>query len=83
MGMAISKKDIVKELKDFAEAASSFSSDENRMIDRFPGQWVAVIPGGQEFHGPNYESVLEQVDKDDRNRAMIRFIHPKPIVTIL
>ena len=52
---------ILKEMQEFAKAASSFSSNENRMIDRYPGEWVAVVPSGQEFHGASYDSVLQQM----------------------
>ena len=73
------------EMEAFRETADLLSSSQERMIDQYPGQWVAVHSGQVKAHGDSIESVLNEVDSKglSREQAIVRFIDKEPRVMIL
>ena len=69
-------EDAARSLHDFQRSASVLSSDQPRLINKYPNQWVAVSDGSVVAHGKNLDKVLSQVDKMGvrRSEIIVRFI---------
>ena len=75
-----------EELQAFDKTAKSLSEpSHHRVIERYPGQWIAVHTGRVRAHGASLDSVLAQLDSEglSREQAIVRFIHDKPRTVIL
>ena len=78
-------KQVAAELRDFRRTAMLLSSDGPRMIDLYPHQWVALYAGEVKAHADTYESILDEIDRQNipRGRTIIRYIDPNPRTLIL
>ena len=75
-----------EELQAFDRTAKCLSEpSHHRVIERYPGQWIAVHTGRVRAHGESLDSVLAQLDSEglSREQAIVRFIHDKPRTVIL
>ncbi len=75
-----------EELQAFDETAKCLSEpSHHRVIERYPGQWIAVHTGRVRAHGASLDSVLAQLDSEglSREQAIVRFINDKPRTVIL
>ena len=69
-------EDMARSLRHFQRSAQALSSNQPRLIDDYPDQWVAVSDSTVVAHGKSLEEVLRKVDKKGFQRAdiMVRFI---------
>ena len=69
-------EEVTERLRIFSDSARVFSSDHPRLIDAYPGQWVAVYRGEVRAHSEDFTDLLKQVDELELSRAqvMVRFI---------
>lgn len=74
-----------EELQSFRKTARRLSSRHPRMIERYPGQWVALHSGRVRAHGGSLESVLTEVDLKglSRQQTIVRFIDDEPRTMLL
>ena len=75
-----------EEMQAFHLTASCLSSSSHpRMIERYPGQWIALHTGKVRAHGTSIESVLAKIDMEGlaREQTIVRFIHDKPRTMLL
>lgn len=65
-----------RSLRAFRKAATVFSTDHPRLIDKYAKQWVAVHNGDVKAAANTFKSLLAQVDKArlPREETIIRFI---------
>lgn len=68
--------DVASELADFAKSASVLSSDQPRLIDLYPREWVAVHGGKVIAHASDLGKVLRDLEilRVAPGHAIIRFI---------
>ena len=76
---------LADEFKCFRKSSLVFSSRHQRLIDRYPEQWVAVYDGKIKAHDSSYESVLAQIDRVNvpRKLVIIRYIARNPMNMVL
>jgi hypothetical protein len=69
-------REIDEELKRFSRSARVLSSDQPRLIDQFPKQWVAVFDGQVVAHAPELGRVLRDLEEKNiaKTQTIIRFI---------
>jgi hypothetical protein len=69
-------KSVARSLRKFQRSARMLSSNQPRLIDEYPDQWVAVSDNAVVAHGEDLKKVLQQVDKKGIPRAdvLVRFI---------
>lgn len=69
-------EDIARSLRKFQDSARALSSDQPRLIDEYPDQWVAVADCAVIAHGADLNDVLQQVDSKGfrRSDVLVRFI---------
>ena len=75
-----------EELQAFNRTAECLSvPSHHRVIERHPGQWIALHTGRVRAHGASLDTVLAQLDSEgfSREQAIVRFIHDKPRTVIL
>ena len=75
-----------EELQAFDKTAECLSEPSNHhVIERYPGQWIALHTGRVRAHGTSLDSVLAQLDSEglSREQAIVRFVHDKPRTAIL
>ena len=75
-----------EELQAFNRTAECLSEPSHRrVIERYPGQWVALHTGRVRAHDASLDIVLAQLDSEglSREQAIVRFIHDKPRTVIL
>lgn len=67
---------ISKSLRSFERAARLLSSNQPRLTDEYPEQWVAVTDSKVLAHGDTLEQVLQQVDTIGvlRSDVIVRYI---------
>ena len=65
-----------RSLREYQKSARVLSSNQPRLIDEYPDQWVAVSDSNVIANGANLKNVLQQVDRKGFNRSdiLIRFI---------
>jgi len=80
-----SASQIAEELAEYREAARVLSTDQPRMIDEHPLQWVGVYKGQVVASGRSLKSVMSQLKKKSvpSEAALIRFIDREPKTLIL
>ena len=78
-------EEIDRQMRQFKEAAKLLSTDQPRMIGKYPKQWIAVFQGSVAARGRTYASVLEQLNnqKIPRGQVVIRFIEKNHRTMIL
>ena len=69
-------KKIAQSLRKFQRAARVLSSNQPRLIDEYPDQWVAVNDSNVVAHGDTLDTVLQQVDEKGVHRSdvIVRFL---------
>ncbi len=69
-------KQVARSLRKFSESAAVLSSSTQRMIERYPKQWVAVYDGTIRARASTLQSVLSEIDKAGipREDAIVRYI---------
>ena len=65
-----------RSLRKFQRSACILSSNQPRLIDEYPDQWVAVSDSTVVAHGENLDTILRQVEKKGLHRSdvIVRFI---------
>ncbi len=65
-----------RSLRKFQQSARILSSNQPRLIDEYPDQWVAVSDSTVIAHGDNLNNVLRTIDKKGYHRSdiLVRFI---------
>lgn len=65
-----------RSLRKFQRSARALSSNQPRLIDEHPDEWVAVSNSTVVAHGNSLDAVLRQVDRKGVNRSdvIVRFI---------
>lgn len=65
-----------RSLRKFQRSAWILSSNQPRLIDEYPDQWVAVSDSTVVAHGKNLDTILRQVEKKGIHRSdvIVRFI---------
>ena len=65
-----------RSLREFQRSARVLSSNQPRLIDEYPDQWVAVSDGTVVAHGNSLNKVLRKVDKKGvcRSDVIVRFM---------
>jgi hypothetical protein len=65
-----------EELRQCSRSAQVFSSDQPRLIDLYPKEWVAVHNGKVVAHAPDFGRVLRDLEeqKIPTTQAVIRYI---------
>ena len=77
---------VAQEMESFRETAQLLSSHQGpRIIERYPGQWIALHNRQVCAHGKTREEVLAEVVElgIPPGRALLRFINDKPRTMIL
>lgn len=80
-----SASEIAEGLSSYREAAQILSSNQPRMIDEHPLQWIGVYKGAVVASGRSLKSVMAQLKKKSvpPEAALIRFIDREPKTLIL
>ena len=78
-------KEVDQSLQSFRKSAMRLSSRHPRMIERYPGQWIALHSGRVRAHAHSCEAVLREIDAKglSRDQTIIRFIDKEPRTMIL
>ncbi len=65
-----------RSLREFQRSARVLSSNQPRLVDEYPDQWIAVSDGTVVAHGDKLEKVLRQIDQKGIRRfeVIVRFI---------
>ncbi len=65
-----------RSLREFQRSARVLSSNQPRLVDEYPDQWIAVSDGTVVAHGDKLNIVLRQIDQKgiDRSDVIVRFI---------
>lgn len=65
-----------RSLRKFQRSAHVLSSNQPRLINEYPDQWVAVSDSTVVAHGKNLDNILRQVDRKGfrRSDVIVRFI---------
>ena len=65
-----------RSLRRFQRTAHVLSSNQPRLINKYPDQWVAVSESTVVAHGKSLDSVLRKVDRKGvrRSDVIVRFI---------
>ena len=79
------RKAVDRELREFRKTAMRLSSRQERMIERYPGKWVALHSGRVRAHGESFDAVLERIDDLglSRDQTIVRYIDEEPRTMIL
>jgi hypothetical protein len=77
--------DIVRELQEFGRSTRSLSNQYPDLVDRYPGQWVALHNGKVRAHGRTFQDVMQKIDQEGlpRARTVVRFIDQDDRIMIL
>jgi hypothetical protein len=69
-------KDVDRDLQSYRKTAQVLSSDQPRLIDQYPKQWVAVYQERVRASGKTFASVMAEIDKKGLPRAhvIVRYI---------
>ena len=75
----------VRSLREFERSARALSSNQPRLIDEYPDQWVAVADGTVIVHEKSLDEVLWKVDKKGfrRSEVIVRFLERTQRTVIL
>jgi len=67
---------VARSLREYQRSARVLSSNQPRLIDEYPDQWVAVSDSKVIANGKDVQRVLQQVDRKGFKRSdiLIRFI---------
>lgn len=67
---------VAREMQAFEKDSNAFFSQEKRLLEQYPQQWVAFYDGKVQAHGPTHETVLKEVEKRGlpKGRVIIRFL---------
>ena len=72
-------------LQAFRKTAMLLSSRYSQLIERYPGQWIAMHSGEVRAHGDSLEYVLREIDEKglSRDETVVRFMQKDPQTLIL
>lgn len=72
-------------LQAFRKTAMFLSSQYPQLIERYPGQWIAMHSNEVRAHGDSLESVLRKIDEKglSRDETVVRFMQKDPQTLIL
>jgi hypothetical protein len=76
---------IAQDFECFNKSGQLLSSRYERMIEKYPKQWIAVYDGKVKASGSSIEVVLSEIDRKSISRELIllRFITDEPKSMIL
>ena len=86
LGLIGDPKQAAQEMRAFHKTSMLLSSRRRpRIIDRYPGEWVALYDNRVCAHAETREAVLAEIDAMGIPRAqtLVRFINDKPRTMIL
>ena len=65
-----------RSLREFQRSERVLSSNQPRLIDEYPDQWIAVSDGTVVAHGHRLDKVLRQIDQKGIHRfeVIVRFM---------
>ena len=74
-----------RDIVEFARSHDELSAKYDKLLKRYPNQWIAFYGGRVQARAESLEALLETMDAKGvkRNRAHIRYLDPDPPVVIL
>lgn len=83
--LGTSPEEAEKELRQFSQAAQVFSSNQPRLIDEHPDQWVGVFDGEVAASSGDFTQLMHQlVEKGyPPERTLVRFITREEMTLLL
>lgn len=69
-------KNIARDLRAFSRTAQIFSSNERRLLKKYPEQWVALYGGKVRASAKSFDEVLSKLKQQGvpANHAFIRYM---------
>lgn len=67
---------IESEARALRRSTRLLSSNDPRMIDQYPNQWVGIYDGKVQAHGDSFDQVLSELDRlgIPKNKSIIRYL---------
>ena len=77
-------EEVYKGLREFQKSARKLYSQEKKLAELYPDQWIGFVKGRVEANAPTREAVLREIDAKGLDRAdtILWFTTPKPRIHI-